>query len=230
VVVRAANLAVELCLAGANAVAFVALLVHGSRAGRVAWRAMVWGVWAALAAAIGTMALRPDDQWLFDAWRVTTATQALKALALLGLLLSLAATRRDTEEWSLARAVGPFFRLACVTGLDVAISAADLVVLWLALELTTIALLLAVAVGGRWAGRYAMVHRLVAVWLPTSLLLLCGIILLAAAGGTTRYVGLETTLPTFHGAAVVTVGIALIAAAVLARAGRAVRLLLARDV
>jgi formate hydrogenlyase subunit 3/multisubunit Na+/H+ antiporter MnhD subunit len=226
VVTRALSLAVEFCLLAASLVAFGALLVPGSRAGRVAFRAMVWGAAAALLASLATIVLGLDVVWLMDAWRVDVTSQAVKAVITAGLLGSVLATRQDSDEWHHVRAVGPFFRLACATALAAAASAGDLLVLWLTLDLGTAALVMAVAVGGGWSARERVVRRLVQSWLPSSVLLLLGVILLGAVAGTTRFVDLEAILPELRASPVVQLGLALVLGSIVIRALRCVALLM----
>lgn len=223
---RALSLAVEMCLATALLVAFGALLTAGSRAGRVAFQAMVWGAALALALALGTMAMRLDEVWLMDAWHVDVMTQGVKAVIMAGLLLSIVTTRQDSGEWRNVRAVGPFFRLFCAAALVAAASAADLVVLWITLDIGTAALVLSVALGGRWSTRERVVRRLVQSWLPSSVVLLLGVILLAAFAGATRYVDLEGILPELRGSPVVMLGLTLVIGSILVRALRCVALLM----
>ena len=225
-VTRALSLAVEFCLLAANLVAFGALLAPGSRAGRVAFRAMVWGAVAALLASLATMVLRLDVVWLMDAWRVDAMSQAVKAVIMAGLLGSVLVTRQDSDEWHDARAVGPFFRLACASALAAAASAGDLIVLWIALDLGTAALVISVAVGGRWSAREMVVRRLVQSWLPSSVLMLLGVILLAAVAGATRFVDLEAILPGLRDSPVVQLGLLLVLGSIVIRAVRCVALLL----
>jgi len=226
VVTRALSLSVEWCLLVADLVAFGALLVPGGRAGRVAFRAMVWGASTALMAALATAVLRIDQVWLMDAWRVTVTTQLVKAVIMAGLLGSVLATREDSDEWHNVRAVGPFFRLMCATALAAAASAGDLVVLWLALDLGTAALVLAVAVGGRWSAREKAVRRIVQSWLPSSALMLLGVVLLAAAAGASRFVDLEGIVPALRDRPVVLFGLLLIVGSLAVRALRCVAVLL----
>lgn len=223
---RLLSVSVELCLLAAGLVAFGALLAPGSGAGRVAFRAMVGGAAAALLTSLATMALRLDVVWLMDAWRVDTTTQAVKAVIAAGLLASVLATRQDSDEWHLVRAVGPFFRLAAAGAMTAAASAGDLIVLWLALDIATAALLLAVAVGGRWSAREKSVRRMVQVWLPSSVLMLLGVILLTAVSGATRLVDLEAVLPELRRSPVVVLGVALVLGSIVGRAVRFVALLL----
>lgn len=223
---RALSLSVELCLLVALLVAFGALLAPGSRAGRVAFRAMVWGAAAALLASVGTLVLRLDVVWLMDAWRVDLTTQVVKAVIMAGLLGSVLATRQDSDEWHNVRAVGPFFRLACALALTAVASAGDLIVLWLALDIATAALVLSVAVGGRWSAREKLVRRMVQSWLPASALMLLGVILLAAVSGATRLVDLEAVIPEMRRSPVVLLGVVLVLGSILVRAVRLVALML----
>lgn len=222
---RGLALSVEVVVGVANVVAFGALLAHGSRAGRIAWRAMTWGGAAALVAALATLLMRTDDAWLMDAWRTEPGPQLVKALIVLGLLVSAEITRRYGDEWSTSRAAEPFFRLVCVAGLVAAASAADLLLLWIALDIATAALVLMVASVGRWSTREKTVRRMLAVWLPSSLVMLLGVILLAATGGSTRYEVLANTLPGLRDSLAVMLGMLLVTGSILARSLRLVALL-----
>jgi NADH:ubiquinone oxidoreductase subunit 2 (subunit N) len=218
---RAASLAVEACLGVAALVAFVALLAGSARAGRAARRAACWGAAAALVAALAT--ITSDAVWFFEALRVDASTQAMKAVVAAGLLLSM--LRRERAGFAQSSAVGPFFALVCAAALALAASAGDLLVLWIALEIGSAALLIAVAAGGSWSTREALVRRLVSSWLPTSLVLLLGTVLLAAIAGATRFADLETLLPDLRREPVVVTGMVLIVGAIFARAVRFVAIL-----
>ena len=213
---RALSLAAELPIAVALALAFIALLVQGSAAGRLAHRALTWGAAAGLLGAALTLALRVDDEWLMGSWRCEPSAQLFKALVLAGALVSVRLSRGGSD-WHPERATGPMFRLVCVAGLLAAVSAGDLVVLWLALDIATAGLVFEIATAGRWSTRDKMVRRLVATWLPASLVMLLGIILVGSIGASTRLTMLEGTLPGYRGEPAVIAGLALVGASVLTR-------------
>ena len=223
-VTRYLSLAPELCLAVANLVGFVALLVQGARAGRVAHRALAWGSAAALLAALATLIAGTDATWLMEAWRSDFRAQLFKAGILAGALVSVRVSRGG-EDWRAERATGPVFRLACVTGLVAVAGAGDLLVLWLACDLATAALVLEIATAGRWSRREKLVRRMVAAWLPASLVMLFGFIMLSGIGGSTRLADLELVLPAYRAEPAVLAGLALAALSVLVRAVRLATLL-----
>jgi len=223
-VTRYLSLSGEMVLAAANMVAFVALLLPGGRGGRAAHRALTWGAAAALLAVLATLVLKLDAVWLMEAWRAEPAAQAFKAVILAGALVSVRESRHS-EDWRVERATGPVFRLVCVSGLVVAAGAGDLLVLWLAIDVATAALVLEIATAGRWSRRERLVRRMMTAWLPSSLVMLLGIIVLAGLGGSTRLVDLELVLPALRGEPAVAVAIALVAVSVLVRTARLVALL-----
>ncbi len=201
----------ELALAPALLVAFAAVLWGGPNAGRAARTAWLAGAAAALAAALRTHAAA--DDFLFGAYRVDAFTQFAKALVVAGSLVAAFAGRAEDAAFGAARATGPFLRLAAPTSLVAAASAADLVVLWLLVELATVAHLIAAATEGRWATHAHAVRRLVAAWLPTAAVFALGVVMVGARHGTTRFAELEGVAAG--------VGPPLVLIAVLARAGLA---------
>jgi NADH-quinone oxidoreductase subunit N len=219
VIPREASLAVELCLGAAAAASFAAMLMRSPRAGTIAWRAMLLGGIAAAIAAVLTF--RIDAVWFFEALRVDTMTQALKGLIAVGVVVT--AARRPSAD---PRAVVPFFALVAALGLSLAAGAGDLVVLWIALDIASAALVLAVATGGRAQERAVEVRRLLGAWLPMSLLMLLGIIMTAGIAGSTRLTDLETILPSMRGVPVALVGVVLIALSIVIRGARYVAVLL----
>jgi len=227
VVTRFLSLAAEIPLVVANAVAFGALLVQGARAGRVAHRALTWGAAVALAGVLLTLVLQLDAVWLMEAWRVEPPAQVFKALILAGTLASVKVSRDSSQDWHAERATGPLFRLVCASGLVGAAGAGDLLVLWLSLDVATAALVLEVATAGRWSQREKVVRRMITTWLPASLVMLLGIIVLAALSGSTRLYLLERALPELRGAPAVTAAVLLMAGSALVRAARLVALLAA---
>ena len=74
--------------------------------------------------------------------------------------------------------------------------------------------------------REKVVSRLVQSWLPSSVLMLLGVILLAAVAGATRFVDLEAILPGLRDSPVVQLGLLLVLRSMLVRAVRCVALLL----
>jgi formate hydrogenlyase subunit 3/multisubunit Na+/H+ antiporter MnhD subunit len=140
------------------------------------------------------------------------------------LLVSVRISERTGRDWPEARVTGPLFRLACASGLIAATSSGDLLVSWIALDIATAAMILEVATAGRWSQRELAVRRMVSTWLPTSLLLLLAVILLAGMGGATRYVELEVTLPEYAASPAVIAGVALAAGSILVRVLRLVTL------
>lgn len=223
-VTRALSLSVEACLAASNLVMYGALLSQGARAGRIAHATLKIGAWAALAAAVLTLILRTDAMWLMDGWRADQAAQFVKAAIVAGLLVSVRISERNSKDWPESRVTGPLFRLACASGLIAATSAGDLLVSWIALDIASAAMILEVATAGRWSQRELAVRRMVSTWLPTSLLLLLAVILLAGMGGTTRYVNLEVTLPEYAASPAVIAGVVLAAGSILVRVLRLVML------
>lgn len=221
VIAREASLVVEACLVLAAGVAFVAMLMGGPRAGPLARRAMLIGSVAAFIAALLTLA--SDAVWFFEALRVDLFTQVLKALIALGLIVL--AARRPAPDVA-PRAVLPFFVLVAALGLCLAAGAGDLLVLWIALDIASAAIVLAVATGGSAERSAGEVRRLLAAWLPWSLVMLLGIILTAAIAGTTRLTDLETIMPTLHALPIAVTGVALICLSIVLRGARYVSVLL----
>ena len=221
---RYLSLAPELCLVVANLVGFAALLAQGARAGRVAHRALAWGSAAALVAVLATLIAGTDAVWLMEAWRADLRAQLFKAGILAGALVSVRVSRGG-EDWRVERATGPVFRLACVTGLFAGVGAGDLLVLWLAFDVATAALVLEIATAGRWSRREKLVRRMVAAWLPASLVMLLGFIMLSGMGGSTRLVDLELVLPAYRAEPAVLAGLTLAVGSVLVRAVRLATLL-----
>jgi NADH-quinone oxidoreductase subunit N len=201
----------ELALAAALLVAFGAVLAAGERAGRVARGAWLGGAVAALIGAAATAGAA--DDFLFAAYRVDAFTQYAKGLVLAGAVLAALAGRGETGAFGAARATAPFLRLAAVTTLVAAASAADLLLLWVLFELVAVAHVTALATEGRWSTNERAVRRLVAAWLPTSLVLGLGVMVTAARMETTRFVELEGAVPPL--------GVLLVLIALLARAGLA---------
>lgn len=221
VIPREASLAVEACLALAAGVAFFAMLIGGPRAGPLARRAMLVGAIAAFIAALLT--LTSDAVWFFESLRVDLVTQLLKALIALG--LAVLAVRRPAADIA-PRAVLPFFIIIAAFGLCLAAGAGDLLVLWIALDIASAAIVLAVATGGSAERSAGEVRRLLAAWLPWSLVMLLGIVMTAAIAGTTRLTDLETIMPTLRTLPVALTGVALICLSVLIRGARYVAVLL----
>ena len=221
VIPREASLAVEACLVLAAGMAFVAMLMGGPRAGPLARRAMLIGGVAAVVAALLT--LTSDAVWFFEALRVDLVTQSLKGLIALGVVVL--AARRPAPDIA-PRAVLPFFVLVAAFGLCIAAGAGDLLVLWIALDIASAAIVLAVATGGSAERSAGEVRRLLAAWLPWSLVMLLGIIMTAAIAGTTRLTELETIMPTLHALPIAVTGVALICLSIVLRGARYVSVLL----
>lgn len=210
---REASLAVEGCLGVALATAYLGMLMRGPRGAALAQRALLGGGIAALLAAVLT--LRSDAVWFFDALRVDTLTQTLKGLVASGVIVI-----------ALRRPVAPFFILVAATGLTLAAGAGDLLVLWVALDIASAAVVLAVATGSESVGRMAEVRRLVFAWLPMSLLMLLGIIMTAGLAGSTRLTDIETVLPSMRGLPIAVAGVTLITISILLRGARYIAVVL----
>ncbi len=221
VIPREGSLAVEACLVLAMGVAFVAMLMGGPKAGPLARRALLGGSVAAFVAALLT--LTTDAVWFFEALRVDLMTQMLKALVAAG-VFALAA-RRPAPDIA-PRAVLPFFILVAALGLCLAVGAGDLLVLWIALDIASAAIVLAVATGGSAERNAGEVRRLLASWLPWSLVMLLGIVMTAAIAGTTRLTDLETIMPSLHALPIAVAGVALICLSIVIRGARYVAVLL----
>jgi NADH-quinone oxidoreductase subunit N len=182
----------ELLLALALFVAYGVLVFAGERRGRTARRALVAGAVLALAACGVTLGQAED--FLFAGYRVDAFTQFAKAVVLLGLVAAVLLEWRDEGRWADERGVAPFFLGAGALSLLVAVSAGDLVLLLLALEAASGALVLLVALGGRWAAHEQAVRRLVAQGAAATGLGALGVVLLAAFAGTTKLADLGTEL------------------------------------
>ena len=218
------SLGPELCLAAANTLGFLALLVGGPRAGRLAHRALSWGVALALLAAIATLVAGNDAVWLMEAWRAEPRAQLFKALILAGALVSVRVSHGG-EDWRPERVTGPLFRLGCVSGLIAVAGAGDVLVLWLACDVASAALVLEIATAGRWSRREKLVRRMVAAWLPASLVMLLGLVIVAGVAGSTRLVDLELALPGYRTEPAVLAGLALAIGSLLVRTARLAALL-----
>lgn len=190
---RAAALLPELALLLALGLSFLALLGGTARAGRLARAAWAFGATAALVAAIATVG-RADD-FLFGAYRVDAFSQLIKAMVMCGALAAAYAARHEHD----ARVTGPFLRLASVTALVAAASAADLVLLWILLELSTLAHVIVVASEGRRSDNERELRSLVAAWLPTSVVFALGAVIAGAEAETTRFAEIEGLLPALGG-------------------------------
>jgi formate hydrogenlyase subunit 3/multisubunit Na+/H+ antiporter MnhD subunit len=207
VVGRATALLPEGALFSALALAFMAAVVGGPRAGRLAKAA--WGGGAAVGLLAAVLTVGEADDFLFGAYRVDAFSQFVKALVLAGALAAVHAGRTEHA----ARVTGPFLRLASVTALVAAASAADLLLLWLLCELATVAHIVVVGGEGRWSSNERAVRALVAAWLPTALVFALGTVIAAAAAETTRFAQIEGVFPAAGGL--------LILVALVARAGLA---------
>ncbi len=201
----------ELVLAVALVLAFGAALRARAPAGRVARLAWVGGAAGSLAAAVAAHGVA--DDFLFAAYRVDPYTQFIKAVVSAGALVAALAARGEGGAHVDARVTGPFLRLAALTTLIAAASAADLLILWVLLELVAVAHIAALATEGRWSVNAALVRRSVAGWLPTALVLGLGVVLTGAEAETLRLPDLEGIAPN--------PGIALVLLAILVRAGTA---------
>ncbi len=201
----------ELVLAVALALAFGATLLARGPAGLVSRAAWVGGAAGAFAAAVLTHGAA--DDFLFAAYRVDPYTQFVKAVVSAGALVAALAARGEGGSFVGARVTGPFLRLAALTTLIAAASAADLLVLWILLELVAVAHVAALATEGRWSANAALVRRAVAGWLPTALVLGLGVVLTGAEAETLRLPDLEGIAPN--------PGVALVLLAILVRAGTA---------
>jgi hypothetical protein len=70
-----------------------------------------------------------------------------------------------------------------------------------------------------------VVRGMVQAWLPSSVTMLLGVILLAAVSGATRFVDLEGVIPEMRRSPVVLLGVVLVLGSILVRALRCVALL-----
>jgi len=211
VVMRWVAVLPELVLAVALALAFGAALLARGPAGLVSRAAWVGGAAGAFAAAVLTHGAA--DDFLFAAYRVDPYTQFVKAVVSAGSLIAAVAARGEGGAFVGARVTGPFLRLAALTTLVAAASAADLLVLWILLELVAVAHVAALATEGRWSANAALVWRAVGGWLPTALVLGLGVVLTGAEAETLRLPDLEGIAPN--------PGVALVLLAILVRAGTA---------
>jgi NADH-quinone oxidoreductase subunit N len=187
-------LAPELALALAAA-AIVALTLTGSPTrGRWARRLLALGLLIALGAASWSLGVGAADDFLFAAYRVDGFSQLGKALvAALG-LVAMQAGRADDGQWAAARADGALCAALTALGLTLAVSAADLLVLLLALELAGLAFVGHIAAGGRRAGVESPARRVLVPRLAATLLMFAGIVVLAGLAGSTRFDDVATLL------------------------------------
>ena len=217
---RVLSLGVELALAAATGGAFIGLLSGGPRAARLSRLVVLAGSTLALLAAVLT--LGADESWFFDGIRISGASQAFKAVICAVLLLSVVRPRRG-DAFARARTVDPFFRLIAAAALALAASAGDLLVLWLALDIASIAVIAAIATAGGWSARESVVRVLVVTWLPASLVTMLGAIMLAAAAGGTHFENVEAFAASGANRPVLWTGFALVTLATMARAARFLR-------
>lgn len=214
---RAASLSVELALGIATAVAFAGVIAGGPRAARLSRIVTLAGAAAAFVAAVAT--LGSDAVWFFEALRVNAFTQALKGGIAAALLLSVLRPRPG-DAFARARTVDRFFRLIVAMALTVAAGAGDIVVLWIALDIASLAAIVAVATAGGWSASEAAVRAMVRTWLPSSLACALGVILVAGVAGATHYTDLEAAIPELGGEPALLLGLALIGGSIVTRAAR----------
>jgi NADH:ubiquinone oxidoreductase subunit 2 (subunit N) len=187
------------------------LLAGGPRAARVSRQVTLAASMAALLLALLT--LGTDAIWFFEALRITLLSQVIKGLVAAVLLLGVMRPRPG-DAFARSRTVDPFFRLVAATALCVAASAGDLIVLWLAVDTASLALIASVAAAGGWNTSGPAVRRMVGAWLPGSLLTALGAILVSALAGSTRFTDVGTAWHDIQGEPVLFIGIALMAAGI----------------
>jgi NADH:ubiquinone oxidoreductase subunit 2 (subunit N) len=211
---RALTLGVEAALALSTGAAFAGLLSGGPRAARLSRLVTITG--AALALLLALLTTGSDTVWLFEALRVNALTQSIKAVVALALLLSVLRPRPG-DAYARSRTVDPFFRLVAATALCVAASAGDLLVLWIALDIASLAAIVAVATAGGWNASGPAVRSMLRAWLPASLATALGAILLGALAGATRFTDIGTAWHEISAEPVLFIGIALMVVGIAAR-------------
>lgn len=184
---RFVALAPEIVLGVGLAVSCVSLLRGGHRAGRMARLALLAAALGALVAALLTRNV--VDEFLFLAYRIDAFSQYSKALVL-GAVLLAAVAGGTKPPWHDERVGAPFFGMVAAAGAVAAASATDLVLLWLSLEAVGVAFVLTAAAEGEWSSRAAAIHDELMRWLAPSLLVMLGLVLVAALAGTTRFTDL----------------------------------------
>ena len=214
---RVMSLSVELALGLATAAAFAGVIAGGPRAAR--WSRIVTLAGAAAAFVAAVVTLGADAVWFFEALRMSAFTQALKG-GIAAALLASVLRPRPGDAFARARTVDPFFRLVVAMALSVAASAGDIVVLWIALDIASLAGIIAVATAGGWSASEAAVRAMVRTWLPSSLACALGVIVVGGIAGATRFTDLEVAIPELRGEPALLLGLALIGGSIVARAAR----------
>lgn len=175
---RLVALAPELALVWTSVTLFAMMPGRRRRASGVV---LVVGGIAALAAAIGTIGV--SDEFLYLAYRVDAYSQVAKAIVMAGLVL--ASTARGATGHPEPAAEDQFFLAVAALGLVAAASLVDVLALFLALEITSVAMLALAGLGSLADGHRGW-GRLTRTSLTPSALGALGLALLVGATGATR--------------------------------------------
>ncbi len=210
---RLVALAPELVLALTALALFAMMPGQGRRAPLIVTAA---GGMAALAAALATLGVA--DEFLYTAYRVDAFSQAVKVVVLAGLVLASLVGGRAARPQPLAE--DGFFLVVAALGLVAAASLADTLGLFLALEISSAAMVVLAGLGSLANGHRGWGRLLRTSLAPTALGAL-GLALLTGATGATRLADITAALTADAAQPAALAGATLVLAGLLVRWGAA---------